>query len=929
MAAPRRDVRSLTGGGILLSLLLGLGMTECSFPSSTAFASPADGVLPSCSAAPAASSSEHRTFYYLCNPSVTEVAPTSRVPPRVDPKDPPLIDWAHYPEDSKLDHEEGWCLMTFEVREDGRVDRAQIKLEHSTGSVALDFKCMQAAAVHFLPAALHGRAMRQTVGIVGIWGIEGPPPQRPKEQLVTSLCPADQAAPSGTVSAKEGGRSFLQAVKLAADKGWLLDPCFFTDASLTAFFGATELKRFYGTDSVGGRWESSLIISPKGASAPAEIQSLVLDLRVSFSADGIKQTELRMNGFEAMNTRPTSEDVVAIYGKGKSEVDEVTDGGPNIPALSYDQIAGVLHSQTRFGFDGSSAFYEIVTVDRNGAAAAAARAAALAAERIPPPIPIFHPPVDLPPGELRFVITDLDVFDVDPAGNQSRAALVQQMKALECCAVDIPKLFSGFRLQVRAHDLSPWLPPANRAAVALLAGFNPLRGVNRRGDAVGIYTSKGSQYPRGYVVHDGTFTDIGTLGGPMGDAEAINECGQVTGTSSTLFDSGGHVFIYQNGVMKDLGPGEGHAISQTGIIAGLARPESAFGQQAAIWERGKRTFIGENLSDAFGVNSSGEVVGEYYNHEQNDQPNAFLWRGGERTNLQRYLIQPRRRGLSNLMTTAAGINDAGQIIVYESNSRPVSRGGDMEDITYLLTPTTVQAVGQAMHSVSASDRQSWLERCNALSRLRGIDDEDRPRYLELCMQSSALPLLKSVLEKKAKPAACRSLQALAPRGAPGAATPYHGRIPATQEQLLESIVDAGTVNDPTQAARKLEERLHITLARRMVDGTVHFDLRPDPQWRANLGLWSDKPTRWFLNASGIEDEGLLFIIAGKPDCLRIGVVDNVLGRHGFVRSDVQMPLAGTFTQWQRVRGSSTFSIRGRPHEECLLSLDASLVASSP
>jgi probable HAF family extracellular repeat protein len=853
------------------------------------------------------------------------MAPTSRMPPRIDPKDPPLIDWAHYPEDSKLDHEEGWCLVTFDVREDGRADSGTIKLEHSTGSVALDFNCMAAGHLHFLRAAPHGRAIRQRVGI---WAIEEPVPPRPKEQLVTSLCPATQDAPSGTVSAKEGGRSFLQAVKLAADKGWLLDPCFFTDDALTSFFGATEIKRFYGTDTAGGRWESSLVISPKGASAPAEIQSLVLDLRVSFSADGIKQTELRMNSFEAMSPRPTSEDIVAIYGKGKPEIDEVTDGGPSIPALSYEQIAGVLHSQTRFGFDGSSAFYEIVTVDRNGVAAAAAQAAALAAERNPAPIPIFHPPVDPPPGELRFVITDLDVFDLDP-GDQSRTALVQQMKALECCAVDIPKLFSGFRLQVRAHDLSPWLPPGNRAAVELLTGFVPLRGVNRRGDAVGIYVPKGSQYWRGYLVREGKFTDIGTLGGPMGDAEAINECGQVTGTSSTLFDSGGHVFVYQNGVMKDLGIGEGHAISATGIIAGLSRPELEFGQKAAIWERGKRTFIGDNLSDAFGVNSSGEVVGEYYNHEQNDQPNAFLWRQGELTNLQRYLIQPRRRGLSNLMTTAAGINDAGQIIVYESNSRPASRGADMEDITYLLTPTTAQALYQAMQSVSATDRQSWLERCNALSRLRRIDGEDRPRYLELCVQSSALPHLKPTLEEKTKPAACSSLQALAPRGASGAATSYHGRIPVTQEQLLESIVAAGSVDNPTQAARTLEERLHITLRRRMVDGTVHLDLRPDAQWRANLSLWSDKPARWFLNASGLDDEGLLFIVAGKPDCLKIGVVDDILGRHGFARSDVQMPLAGTFPQWQRVRGSSTFSIRGRPHEECILSLDAGLVASSP
>jgi probable HAF family extracellular repeat protein len=51
---------------------------------------------------------------------------------------------------------------------------------------------------------------------------------------------------------------------------------------------------------------------------------------------------------------------------------------------------------------------------------------------------------------------------------------------------------------------------------------------------------------------NGTFTDLGTFGGPQAAAAAINNNGQVVGWAQTGTDAD-HGFLWSNGTMTDLG----------------------------------------------------------------------------------------------------------------------------------------------------------------------------------------------------------------------------------------------------------------------------------------------------------------------------------------------------------------------------------------
>jgi len=83
-----------------------------------------------------------------------------------------------------------------------------------------------------------------------------------------------------------------------------------------------------------------------------------------------------------------------------------------------------------------------------------------------------------------------------------------------------------------------------------------------------------------------TITDLGTLGGNLSAATAINEQGQVVGWSSTA-EGNIRAFLWQNGTMIDLGT------------------------------------LGGNYSGAWDINEQGQVVGGSTNIEGNNR--AVLW----------------------------------------------------------------------------------------------------------------------------------------------------------------------------------------------------------------------------------------------------------------------------------------------------------------
>ncbi|MEZ6164987.1 MAG: GC-type dockerin domain-anchored protein [Phycisphaerales bacterium] len=147
------------------------------------------------------------------------------------------------------------------------------------------------------------------------------------------------------------------------------------------------------------------------------------------------------------------------------------------------------------------------------------------------------------------------------------------------------------------------------------------KGLNDAGWIVGSSILPGSLTPTATLWHNGAASDLGTLGGNMSQAIAINAANQAVGISE-LANGETHAFRFDldaNGSVLarvDLGSLSGGysialAISDAGQIVGTS------GNRAVLWENGKPidlnslipTNSGWVLNKATGINESGQIVG--------------------------------------------------------------------------------------------------------------------------------------------------------------------------------------------------------------------------------------------------------------------------------------------------------------------------------
>lgn len=171
--------------------------------------------------------------------------------------------------------------------------------------------------------------------------------------------------------------------------------------------------------------------------------------------------------------------------------------------------------------------------------------------------------------------------------------------------------------------------------------------VNNRGQVVGSSrTGIGEPAPYGvrhaFLWENGGMTDLGSLG-QLSEAFAINDLGQVVGRYVTSsFQE--RAFIWQNGVMQDLGVDNGaQAINNSGQVM----------TRRGLWQDGVLrdlgTFGGVNTR-ARGLNSSGQVVGE--SQTADGATHAFLWQDGVMQDLGT---------LGGTYSAAFAINDTGDV----------------------------------------------------------------------------------------------------------------------------------------------------------------------------------------------------------------------------------------------------------------------------
>jgi probable HAF family extracellular repeat protein len=166
--------------------------------------------------------------------------------------------------------------------------------------------------------------------------------------------------------------------------------------------------------------------------------------------------------------------------------------------------------------------------------------------------------------------------------------------------------------------------------------------------------------------------DLGTLGGTVAQAvNAMNQRGQVAGATTMAGDQTHHPFLWDGKRLIDLGTfggpnGEAAWLNEAGEVVGLAQKPifcpgpGDFGGDAFLWSRGVLhdlgTSAGLDNSEADFINSKGQVVGYSFSCDFSTL-SAFLWEQGSMVDLNTLIPST-----SELYLRAAEfISDGGEI----------------------------------------------------------------------------------------------------------------------------------------------------------------------------------------------------------------------------------------------------------------------------
>jgi probable HAF family extracellular repeat protein len=171
---------------------------------------------------------------------------------------------------------------------------------------------------------------------------------------------------------------------------------------------------------------------------------------------------------------------------------------------------------------------------------------------------------------------------------------------------------------------------------------------------VGMATQGQNQQPPDYVI-----ADLGTLGGTIGEANAVSNKGSVAGDATLLGDTVKHAFLWRTGLIKDLdtlgGPNSRAAsLNEEDEVTGssdISTPDPlgedfcAFGTNLIclpfVWQDGAMVplpTLGGSNGQAFAVNSRGQVAGMAENETRDatcesgfefPQVEPVLWEKGE------------------------------------------------------------------------------------------------------------------------------------------------------------------------------------------------------------------------------------------------------------------------------------------------------------
>jgi probable HAF family extracellular repeat protein len=256
--------------------------------------------------------------------------------------------------------------------------------------------------------------------------------------------------------------------------------------------------------------------------------------------------------------------------------------------------------------------------------------------------------------------------------------------------------------------------------------------VNSRGEVVGVAANTIEENPdfasfitidfpsatqaRAFRWQNGAMQDLGTLGGNDASATTVNERGQIVGvsyTNTTPNNTTGvptmHPFLWENGVMRDLGSlggtlampgsftflGGTRVLNDIGEMAGTSMLPGDEVLHAFFWSNGSITDLGTlggSTSEALAINNRSQVVGRARLSDTPVIRHPFVWENGHMTDLG--MVAPCMNG------TAFGINNQERIVGVLSGCTDdpgdigfetafyVETGQPMADLNTLVTPSS-------------------------------------------------------------------------------------------------------------------------------------------------------------------------------------------------------------------------------------------------
>lgn len=217
------------------------------------------------------------------------------------------------------------------------------------------------------------------------------------------------------------------------------------------------------------------------------------------------------------------------------------------------------------------------------------------------------------------------------------------------------------------------------------SGASSATAINDAGQVVGSSTAPGISGQEAFVESGGVMTGVGILpGGTFSTATGINASGTVVGTEDDAA-SDEHGFVFRDGAQTDLGSLGGpntaaNAINDNGLIVGTSQTATD-ADHVFSYSDGTMTDLGGYNIDTVpqAVNDAGAIVGQTYGVTAGGSAfeDAFIYEAGAFHDLNSLIPA----GSGWRLADATAINAAGQILVVATSSTD----GDTD--TFLLTPT--------------------------------------------------------------------------------------------------------------------------------------------------------------------------------------------------------------------------------------------------